>query len=620
MPDPTSKRQREDDAQRRPAKRKMISVPDASEDAYDQLEHTIYTRYIRTVDVVVGAKRTPYTIHARVLHERCPQMLQIFYEWEVKLEDQDEPYRPFYFSSVVDEVFRLFLVWLYTDNILPSSIHRSPHDVSARLASGAAFKGRIVRGKTVDGDTNYYEDLDLVRLHQFGTVHGAPEVSNAALSCLAARHERLKCTTAVCAIKEVHAMQPRNSLLNLCLVEEAARLLTFRNIPRNLEQYPGAFVQKVFQRKLDPRKIKVEGMSLVDWSRRVCDGHFTHGARRRKLCEETCVSPSEVTDPRLLSCNDFESMVTIAVGTPPLVFSVHERLICRRSEFFDRAFRGGFAESGTKTLQLPDEAVGVIATFLDWLYTGRLTELSEVDQKAYRQYVDDLAARAAIKAASEPEDHTLANVPKLLETHMDLRRMMDVENAELGSMNPLDFDWSGDLDAHENATDKRAPPPVDRTRPLSHNSRLCAMVDLFVFAERTSQAFEILPACSKLLDWMVQEAAFSWSQLDFSMAETSDAYPPGFVDAAIRELLKHSKYTQTSSWRDKLCTFHEHLDDAGRQACQAKHEKWYVEVDDEAERVREPQKEFGIPHGRGWRIQASPLFICYLEGMAEDTA
>ncbi|KAK6404960.1 hypothetical protein LTR81_020266 [Elasticomyces elasticus] len=255
MSSPTSKRQREDDAQKRPAKRKMISVPDASEDAYDQLEHTV-TRYIRTVDVVVGAKRTPYTIHARVLHERSPQMLQIFHEWELKLEDRDEPHQPYHFSSVVDEVFRLFLVWLYTDSIPPSPLHRSPHDVSARLASGAAFRGRMVRGKTVDGDTKYYEDLDLVRLHQFGAVHGAPEASNAALSYLAARHEHLKCTTAVCAIKEVQAMQPRNSLLNLCLVEEAARWLTFRNIPRNLEQYPGAFVQKVFQRKLDPRKIK----------------------------------------------------------------------------------------------------------------------------------------------------------------------------------------------------------------------------------------------------------------------------------------------------------------------------------------------------------------------------
>ncbi|KAK5711049.1 hypothetical protein LTR15_012696 [Elasticomyces elasticus] len=69
-----------------------------------------------------------------------------------------------------------------------------------------------------------------------------------------------------------------------------------------------------------------------------------------------------------------------------------------------------------------------------------------------------------------------------------------------------------------------------------------------------------------------------------------------------------------------LCGFHEHLDDAEQHACQTKHAKWYVEVDDEAERVRVPQKEFGIPHGRGWRIQASPLFIAYLEGMAEDTA
>ncbi|KAK4896377.1 hypothetical protein LTR27_005588 [Elasticomyces elasticus] len=574
-------------------------------------------------------------------------MLQIFHEWELQLEDRDEPYRPYHFSSVVDEVFRLFLVWLYTDSIPRSPLHRSPHDVSARIASGASFKGRMVRGKTVDGDTNYYELLDLVRLHQFGAVHGAPEVSNAALSYLAARHEGLKCTTAVCAIKGVDQMQPRNSLLNLCLVEEAARWLTFRNIPRNLEQYPSSFIQKVFQRKLDPRKIKVEGMSLVDWSRRVCDGHYTHGARRRRLCEETCVFPSEVMDPRLLSCGDFENMVTIAVGTPPLVFSVHETLICRRSTFFRRAFRGGFAESGIKTLRLPDEAVGVIPTFLDWLYTGRLIEPSELDQKAYRGYVDDLDARASI---SEPEDNTLAKVAKLLDTHMVMRRTTDADDAELCSTNLLDFDWDGEPDAHEDATGKRAPTPLDPTRPVAVSSRLGAMVDLYLFAERIGvrelrndiidllaqwrisdgmflstcsslvrRCFAILPASSKLLDWMVQEAAYCWSKLDFSIADTCDAYPPGFVDAAIRELLRHSRNGNASCWREKLCTFHEHLDDVQQYACRTKHEKRYIEVDDEAERVREPQKQFGIPHGRGWRIQASPLFLCYLEGMAEDT-
>ncbi|KAK3665096.1 hypothetical protein LTR22_004152 [Elasticomyces elasticus] len=546
-------------------------------------------------------------------------MLQIFHEYELRLEDHDKPYQPYHFSSVVDEVFRLFLVWLYTDRIPPSPLHRSPHDVSARLASGAAFKGRMVLGKTVDGDTNYYEDLDLVRLHQFGAVHGAPEVSNAALSYLAARHERLKCTTAVCAIREVHAMEPRNSLLSLCLVEEAARWLSFRNIPRTLEQYPSSVVQKVFQRILDPRKIKVEGMSLVDWSRRVCDGHYTHGARRRRLCEETCVFPSEMTDPRLLSW---------------------------RSTFFGRAFRGGFAESGTKTLHLPDEAVSDIATFLDYLYTGRLVEPSELDQKAYRGYVDDLDTRASI---SEPEDNTLAKVAKLLKTHMVMRRTTNADDAELCSMDLLEFDWDGGPDAPEDANGKRTPTPLDHTRPMAVSSRLGAMVDLYLFAERTGvrelqndiidllaqwrishgvflstcsslvrRGFAILPACSKLLDWMAQEAAFCWSKLDFSMAETCDAYPPGFVDAAIRELLRYSRNANASCWREKLCTFHEHLDDAEQHACRTKHEKWYVEVDDEAERVREPQKEFGVPHGRGWRIQASPLFLCYLEGMAED--
>ncbi|KAK3644359.1 hypothetical protein LTR56_005452 [Elasticomyces elasticus] len=547
-------------------------------------------------------------------------MLQIFHEWELKLEDRDEPHQPYHFSSVVDEVFRLFLVWLYTDSIPPSPLHRSPHDVSARLASGAAFRGRMVRGKTVDGDTKYYEDLDLVRLHQFGAVHGAPEASNAALSYLAARHEHLKCTTAVCAIKEVQAMQPRNSLLNLCLVEEAARWLTFRNIPRNLEQYPGAFVQKT----------GAGGSVMVTLPTRPDVANF---AKRTAS---------------FLASGDLENIVTIAVGIPPLVFSVHESLICRRSTFFGRAFRGGFAESGTKTLQLPDEAVGVVATFLDWLYTGRLNEPSELAQKAYRGYVDDLDLRASI---SEPEDNTLARLAKLLETHMVMRRTTDADDTELCSTNMLDFDWDGKSDAHEDANGKRAPTPLDHTRPMAVSSRLGAMVDLYLFAERTGvrelrndiidllaqwrisdgmflsscsslvrRCFAILPASSKLLDWMVHEAAYCWSKLDFSIADTCDAYPPGFVDAAIQELLRHSRNTDASSWRDKLCEFHEHLDDVEQQACRTKHEKWYVEVDDEAERMREPQKEFGIPHGRGWRIQASPLFIRYLEGMAEDTA
>lgn len=65
-------------------------------------------------------------------------------------------------------------------------------------------------------------------------------------------------------------------------------------------------------------------------------------------------------------------IVSITVGQPETlqVFTVHKDLICRSSEFFQKAFNGGFSEAREGRMTLPDECPMVFEAFYEWLYSG----------------------------------------------------------------------------------------------------------------------------------------------------------------------------------------------------------------------------------------------------------
>jgi hypothetical protein len=83
-------------------------------------------------------------------------------------------------------------------------------------------------------------------------------------------------------------------------------------------------------------------------------------------------------------------IVQVFVGSKRELFQVHKKLICSVSEFFDKAFKGGFAEASENQMELPEDNPDIFAMFVAWLYKGELYfEWDQVDgSKALAELID----------------------------------------------------------------------------------------------------------------------------------------------------------------------------------------------------------------------------------------
>ena len=65
-------------------------------------------------------------------------------------------------------------------------------------------------------------------------------------------------------------------------------------------------------------------------------------------------------------------MVDIFVGPKRKKFHLHRELLCDRSDYFNAAFQGSFAESTSNELFLPDDDDEAFEFFVNWLYGATL--------------------------------------------------------------------------------------------------------------------------------------------------------------------------------------------------------------------------------------------------------
>lgn len=65
-------------------------------------------------------------------------------------------------------------------------------------------------------------------------------------------------------------------------------------------------------------------------------------------------------------------MVDVYIGPERKKFHLHEDLLCDRSAFFEKAFKGSFKEGTAKTMHLPDKHVALFELFVRWLYGATL--------------------------------------------------------------------------------------------------------------------------------------------------------------------------------------------------------------------------------------------------------
>lgn len=66
--------------------------------------------------------------------------------------------------------------------------------------------------------------------------------------------------------------------------------------------------------------------------------------------------------------------VHVGSGKRLETYKLHKDLLQVRSEYFRAAFGGSFVESATNELSLPDDDPEGFRCFVDWLYTGKLTD------------------------------------------------------------------------------------------------------------------------------------------------------------------------------------------------------------------------------------------------------
>ncbi|KAH9215358.1 hypothetical protein DL95DRAFT_500781 [Leptodontidium sp. 2 PMI_412] len=86
-------------------------------------------------------------------------------------------------------------------------------------------------------------------------------------------------------------------------------------------------------------------------------------------------------------------IVTIYVGPKRKSFSIHKKLLCSRSEYFDKAFNGGFKESDV-TMYLPEDDPEAFDALVVYVYQNRLpnfpSERFSADCEGCDSYTDIL--------------------------------------------------------------------------------------------------------------------------------------------------------------------------------------------------------------------------------------
>lgn len=65
-------------------------------------------------------------------------------------------------------------------------------------------------------------------------------------------------------------------------------------------------------------------------------------------------------------------IVQLVVGTDRETFSVHKKLLCSISQFFDKALNGSFEEASSNQIDLSEYHPSIVSMFISWLYTQDL--------------------------------------------------------------------------------------------------------------------------------------------------------------------------------------------------------------------------------------------------------
>ncbi|KAI4634342.1 hypothetical protein J4E83_001660 [Alternaria metachromatica] len=89
---------------------------------------------------------------------------------------------------------------------------------------------------------------------------------------------------------------------------------------------------------------------------------------------------------------DPSKFVTVIVGKEPdqQRFSVHEGIMCARSEFFQRAMNGNWTESKERIIRLPEDDPEIFNIYINFLYTGNVVTNAIEEPKTATHIVGEM--------------------------------------------------------------------------------------------------------------------------------------------------------------------------------------------------------------------------------------
>jgi len=93
-------------------------------------------------------------------------------------------------------------------------------------------------------------------------------------------------------------------------------------------------------------------------------------------------------------------LVHIYVGPKKQKCSVHKKLLCSSSGFFDKSFNTGFQEAVKSEMSLPEDSPYVVQGFVQWLYFGTIGDLAPGDYEWTVAELVDLYVFGVVKCSN----------------------------------------------------------------------------------------------------------------------------------------------------------------------------------------------------------------------------
>ncbi|GAB7340370.1 hypothetical protein MBLNU457_6815t1 [Dothideomycetes sp. NU457] len=263
-------------------------------------------------------------------------------------------------------------------------------------------------------------------------------------------------------------------------------------------------------------------------------------------------------------------MVTLKVGPQKKVFRVHKNLIIAQSEYFKKAFTGpAWEESHTQVIDLDDAIAILVNVVVAWLYTGRVHYITEhvSDQEAV-----NLTATAELSPSGQPlkipefENPDRWDLSLLVELYIFADRYFFCELKK-------------DLLRHivDNLHNKRWIPEVEEEAKLlgyiwtslPRGSGLKTLIlDVWAFNfdwEMDENIAALLPR--ELLTGLLKKVC---DRLPYRLCKNckNEDYRDKITDVDTNvDPSSHEQEVAPFNW--DMCIYHEHQDDAEREACEA---------------------------------------------------